>query len=118
MSYDDFDVIVYKVLKYVYACMKQGVQPSLEKAQEIAKCNDVYWSHVVRSMVDSGYIQGVRFQQYLDQPPVPFARNTLGISQQGARYLEENSKMHEVSQFLGSAFEKVLEAAIKSTMSL
>lgn len=33
MSYDDFDVIVYKVLKYIYACMKQGVQPSIEKVQ-------------------------------------------------------------------------------------
>ena len=34
MSYDDFDVIVYKVLQYVYSCLKQGVQPSLGKAQE------------------------------------------------------------------------------------
>ena len=118
MSYDDFDVIVYRVLRYIYSCMKEGVQPSLEKAQELSKCNDVYWSHVVRSMVDSGYVQGVKFHEYLDQPPVPFARNTLGISQKGAQYLQENSKMHEVAQFLGSAFEKLLEVAIKSTMSL
>ena len=33
-----FDVIAYKVLKYIYTCMKQGVQSSIEQAQEIAFC--------------------------------------------------------------------------------
>ncbi len=36
MSADDFDVIVYKALAYVYACIKAGAIPSVGKAFEKA----------------------------------------------------------------------------------
>ena len=104
MSYDDFDVIVYKVLEYIYSCLRKGVYPNLDKAQEIARCNDVYWKSVIRSMCDDGYLIGVTFREYRDMGLTPVASpKELGISQEGARYLKENSKMAEVKGALGAA---------------
>lgn len=119
MAFDDFDVIVYKVLSYIYACLRKGVYPNLDKAQEIARCNDVYWKSVIRSMCDDGYLIGICFKEYLDKGLTPMASpKELGISQKGARYLKENSKMAEVKKHLGAAFEKMLEAAIAATACL
>ena len=37
MSRDDFEVVAYKILVYLYACLKAGAEPSVAKAQEVAK---------------------------------------------------------------------------------
>lgn len=119
MAFDDFDVIVCKVLSYIYACLRKGVYPNLDKAQEIAQCNDVYWKSVIRSMHDDGYLLGVTFREYLDKGMTPTANpKELGITQKGARYIEENSKMAEAKRFLGTAFEKTLEIAIAASRCL
>lgn len=32
MASDDFDVVQFKVLSYLYQCIKEGVEPSPEQA--------------------------------------------------------------------------------------
>lgn len=119
MSYDDYDVIVYKVLKYIYQCLKAGVYPSLDKAQEITRCNDVYWLQVIQSMVNDGYLQGVKIPDYLGNDAKPIANpRSLGLTQKGAQYLDNNSTMAEVKTFLGKAFDKIIDIAIKATMAI
>ncbi len=34
MSFDDFEIVAYKILAYLYACLKEGVSPSVNKAHE------------------------------------------------------------------------------------
>lgn len=113
MSKDDFDVIVYKVLSYLYACIKAGVEPSLDKAHEVAGCNDVYWNAVFADMLEGKLIAATAIKAwgepiYLD----------VRITSTGAAYLRDNSRMAAAGSFLGKAFEKVLESAIASTMAL
>ena len=43
MAADDFDVVVFKVLSYLYQCIKEGVEPNPDKAQEFAK---MFWRSV------------------------------------------------------------------------
>jgi len=52
MAKDDFDVIAYKILAYAYACLKQGVAASTDKACEVAKVNEVYFFAVLESLID------------------------------------------------------------------
>ncbi|MDR3316319.1 MAG: YjcQ family protein [Coriobacteriales bacterium] len=105
MAYDDFDVIVYKTLSYIYACLKQGVYPNMDKAQELTRCNDVYWLQVICSLLKDGLIQGVSISAYKASAVQQIIATSPGITQAGARYLKENSKMAEVCEFLGKAFE-------------
>ncbi len=96
MSNDDFDVIVYKVLAYILACAKDNVVPSITKAQELAQCNDVYWSMVIRSMLADGCITGASVDSYVDGSVDVSAGTELSITQKGAAYLKDNSRMKEV----------------------
>ena len=41
MAADDFDAVVFKVLSYLYQCIKDGVEPNPDKEQEFA-----FWSSV------------------------------------------------------------------------
>ena len=59
MSSDDFDVIVYKVLAYSIKCVKQGVEPSTDIAQDMTKCNDIYWYQVIASMLSDGFVADI-----------------------------------------------------------
>lgn len=117
MSHDDFAVIAYKILAYAYKCLKEGIEPSWDKAMDVAGCNPVYFAAVVSSLVQSGYIA--------DAAPFKDARGDvigwrgdLTLTLEGAEFLETNSKMAKVRGFLGRAFEASLKAAIEATMAI
>lgn len=114
MAHDDFDVIVYKVLKYFYECIKQGIKPNVDKAHEIAKCNDEYWSVVLAGMIEEKLLSATQIPAY----GKTVIYKDLRITNYGARYVKENSKMKEVEGFLGKAFSAILQAAINATMAL
>ena len=117
MSSDDFDVIVYKVLAYSMKCVKQGVEPSTDIAQDIAKCNDVYWYQVIASMLSDELIADVYIPEYIDRKVKTVPAQSFRITQKGAMYLRDNSKMSEVKAFLGKAFEIVLDTTINSMIA-
>lgn len=113
MAKDDFEVIIFKVLTYFYSCLKAGVQANIEKAHEVAACNDVYWAAVLEDLFSNGYLSGTVFRgwhgpHYLD----------MRITSKGAEYLKGSSKMAAVRKFLGKAFEAVIEGAVAATMAL
>lgn len=111
MSKDDYFVIVFKVLSYLYKCVKEGVKPSAEKARELANCNDVYWEMIFRNLIDDGYIKADVMSVWSGKQLV----QNLCITTKGVEFLENNSTMHSVKDFLGTAFETVVYAAIKAT---
>lgn len=113
MAADDFDVVVYKVLSYLYQCIREGVAPSPEKAQEFAKINPVYWRAVVSDLVDRKLIGATVLRttgetRYYD----------LRITSAGVDFLSESPKMRKSKDFLGSALDAVLHVAIEATKAL
>lgn len=117
MAPDDFSVIAYKVLSYAYECVREGVEPSWEKAEELAKCNPLYFRTVVQSLVDSGYLADTK-------PFTDMSGECLGWSEplrvtlEGVDFIENNSAMGKVKRFLGKAWEGVLSIAINATAAL
>ncbi len=112
MAADDYEVIVYKVLSYLYACIKSGVRPSVAKAKELANVNDVYWDVVVQGMLDKGLITAVPMRGWHSSDYL-----NMQITADGAFYVKENSKMTEVRAFLGRAFEAIIESAVAATIA-
>lgn len=113
MSRDDFEVIIFKVLTYLYSCLKAGTSANVDKAREVAGCNDAYWRAVVEDMLADGLIavtalDGWHGKAYLE----------MRITSKGASYLKENSRMGAVRRFLGRAFDAVIDAAVAATMAL
>ena len=113
MAADDFDVVVFKVLSYLYQCIKDGVEPNPDKAQEFARINPVYWHAVVSDLVDRKLAAAttVKFlgkTQYHD----------LRITSAGVDYLSESPKMRKVKDFLGSALDVAVHVAVEATKAL
>jgi hypothetical protein len=117
LAKDDFEVVAYKVLAYAYACLKAGVEASTAKALEIAGINEVYFLAVLKSLASKGLIEGVPMFKHMNGDVVDYGES-ITITMDGAVYLRENGRMAKVGKYLGSAFEKVLEIAVKSTMVL
>lgn len=97
LSEDDFDVIVFKILSYAYACVRGDVLPYHEKAYEIAGCNFTYFKAATLSMLNDGFI------------------NEECITQTGATYLRDDNNMAKVKSFLGGAWDSVVDDAVQAT---
>lgn len=113
MAHDDFDVIQFKVLAYLYQCIKDGVEPSPEQAQAFAKVNPVYWSAVLGDLRDHGYVKADRLA-FVDGERY----SNIRITSEGVEFLRESPKMRRAREFLGSAFDAVLRVAVEAGKAL
>jgi hypothetical protein len=60
MASNDYFVIVYMILGYLYACVKNGEDPDLNfYGYQAVEINRRYWVYVVRSLRNEGYVEGV-----------------------------------------------------------
>lgn len=113
MAADDFDVVIFKVLSYLYQCIKDGVEPNPDKAQEFAKTNPVYWRAVVSDLVDRKLVAATVVRtlgetRYYD----------LRITSAGVEYLGESPRMRKAREFLGAALDAAVRVAVEATKAL
>lgn len=60
MAQNDYFVIVYRVLKHLYDCLKAGNQPEIAYlAASTYNIPDSYWIYIVISLINEGYIKGI-----------------------------------------------------------
>lgn len=50
MASDDFEVIAYKILAYLYKCMKGGKKVDVAALRQLTGCNESYFADVVRGL--------------------------------------------------------------------
>lgn len=66
MSNNDMQVLMYKILKYLYECMKLGKEARLEDFSYSSELFDVpksYWLEVISTFVTHGYIKGFKIYE-------------------------------------------------------
>lgn len=117
MSKDDFFVLAYKLLNYLYKCLKSGERPDIERLSENSKDFPIdasYFSYLIEFLLKDGYIDGLT--------PVPMVGQSqkyketssgIRITPKGIDYLQENSNMKKVASFLGKGgeiAEKIISA--------
>lgn len=107
MAKDDMHVVIYKVLTYLYQCLKEGVTSNVQQAQKLCDVNPIYWNAVVDDCIDKGYIK------VLTKSPYVSAYNELRITSDGVEYLDNSKPMNKVKQVIGEAFEVVLKSAVE-----
>ena len=104
MEKDDYDVIVYKVLLYYYACLKRQI--FFDKAvffQMIDKdnINDEYFTDILLMMQDDGLIKGIRVTKAWGGDSILLSDlDEIKITTDGIHYLKENSTMNKVKNVL------------------
>lgn len=105
MAKDDYHVIVYQILAYLYQRLKKGeiVQAYMlgHNSHLFENINKKYWAYIIYNMADMGLIDGIDFVN-LDGLDVPFAINLdkCYITPKGIEYLCDNSFMEKAKKFL------------------
>lgn len=117
---DDFEVIAFKVLSYLYRCMKDDKKVDVAALRELIGCNEAYLGSVIRGLQSKGLVDGFCFDGLsgvvIDSPSLT-AMSGPAITMDGAAYVRENSRMRKAADFAGHAFEVALTAVIQAAAS-
>lgn len=109
MAKDDFHVIVYQILAYLYQCLKYGedIDPRMISIDsDYFKVNDQginkkYWCYIMYQMSKLGLIEGVVFAD-IDgaKHQLPVNWDNCMITPAGIEYLTDNSFISKAKEFL------------------
>lgn len=119
MAYNDMEVIMYKILKYLYECMKNGATPREEDytySSKMIHIPEKYWNQIIEELQSCGYVKGfysLNTKDGIQMQPTDSARITF----KGQQFLKENGSMHEVKEFLGRAFDNIVHGLIQAIIS-
>lgn len=102
MAMDDYHVVVFQILSYLYACLKEGKEPDLSAMNNYKEeygINARYWSYIWLHMMEDGLIEGAYAASIMnvEWKSVRFT-DALTITPKGITYLMENSMMEKIKQ--------------------
>ena len=104
MAKDDFYVIAYKILAYLYMQLKNGepIDPDMIKNDSpLFQINQRYWSYIMRNLLDEGYITGGIYHTACGKDRVIHGDlSRVEITPKGIDYLCENTALERAKQFL------------------
>lgn len=90
MAKDDYFVIAYRILDYLYQCFKQGVQPDMSRISPVVLGIEyLQWQEIILELEGKGYIvadEGVQ----LDVMSRRLRIFSLKIRQKGIEFLMDN----------------------------
>ena len=100
MAKDDYFTIVYKMLKYLYECLKSGkdIDPLMLTASSLG-ITERYWLYIMVHMIKGGYIEGAEYRDYptgLEIINLPLAQ----ITPEGIEYLLDNKMIKKVVEVM------------------
>lgn len=103
MAKNDMEVIMYKILRYLYECMKLGVEPELEQFAWNSKLFDIpqsYWCKIIATLVRKGYITGFVVVDKTKDAPMLQTDRPFEITFEGVQFLEENSRVQKAKNIV------------------
>lgn len=121
MAKDDFYVIVYKILVYLYAEFKgKEIFEQIRYDKAIGKKNidEEYLYRVYMMMSDEGFIETLTFVKAWGNDIIPlFDEKDLKITAKGIDYLEQNDRMKAVGKFMAEKVDTIAKLAIEVGLS-
>ena len=104
MAQDDYDVVVFKILTYLYACLKRKTLFDKEVFRQILnkqKISDEYLTDILRMMTDDSLITGLTFTRaWAGTYILTSEYSDMKITSAGIRYLNGNNGMTKVKEVL------------------
>ena len=115
MAKDDFDVIAYRVLVYLYACLKREIMFEDVTFYESVRKNvssDTYFADILRMMQAEGLIEGLEFANAWGGDCILVSSaSDARITAAGIRYLKENGTMKRVGDALKETVDIISKLA-------
>jgi hypothetical protein len=111
MAKDDYFVFVYKVLAYLYDCLKGKKKLDFAYFEPLTKdfpIEESYFNYIMENLFKEGYIDGVVLVPILGEAhgKIKYTKS-LEITPKGIEYLTDNSMMEKAKGFLKTTFELI-----------
>ena len=107
MAKDDYFVLVYRILTYLYECFQTGEKAELDRfGADALKVSNGYWTNILESIAEDGLVKGVVVIPRLGGSPDIRVAN-IKITSAGIEYLQENSMMQKTKRFLKEIKETI-----------
>ena len=103
MAKDDYYVVVYQILSYLYSQLKKG-EPILgvriSDKSDLFSINTKYWKYIIVNMYQQGFIDGLSILPIDGGDYVIGALDSCYITPVGIDYLTDNSFLKKATSFL------------------
>ncbi len=105
MAKDDYHVIVYQILSYLYQQLKSGapVDEQMLSAEALFGINEKYRGYILKNLLNDGYVTGfvAKESKYINQQT---SRRFLNLDEceitpKGIEYLTDNSFLNKAKEF-------------------
>ena len=115
MAKDDYHVIVYRVLVYLYACMKREIlfdKSTFNAAVKKDVGSEEYFTDVLQMMQEDGLIRGLCFTRAWGGATILASDvRSAAITSKGIQYLQDNSMMAKVGKLLRESADIIASLA-------
>jgi hypothetical protein len=99
MSKDDYHVIAYRLLTYLYACLKKSVPA--DGAVLTAAYFEIgapYWEYILKNLSQEGNVTGVLVIPTLTGGDAVKIQPNIAITPKGIEYLSENPLFQKIKE--------------------
>lgn len=104
MAKDDYQVIVFRILKYLYQQLKKGLPVEAEMLgpeSKTCKINEPYWRYIITSMQEEGLIRGLKMgEDPAEGVPLEEHLGNLQITPKGIELLSDSGMAEKVDNLL------------------
>ncbi len=112
MAANDYHVIMYEILLYLYDCLKKGIDPDNEIVDTYRKLHEInmrYWARVIIDMEKDGYIENASIFALanVSWKSARISKDTT-ITRKGIEYLIDNSLMKKVKELGANAIKGMI----------
>ena len=113
MAKDDYHVIVYQILAYLYQCLKSGKDIDTKMLGRDSEyfsvggkaASERYWCYILYHLQSMGLVDGIIFSGRVNNYPYerPIRWDDCMITPIGIEYLTDNSFLTKAKEFLKDA---------------
>lgn len=110
MAKDDMEVIMYKILKYLYECMKKDIDPQMEDFSWNSKLFRIpqnYWCKIIVTLVRKGYITGFKIIDNTKDAPTIQTDRPFEITFEGVSVREGEIKVSGHARYSAPGYDVV-----------
>lgn len=103
MARDDYPVIVYQILAYLYVKLKEGGKVEgkmLEPDSKYLQINERYWNYIIGNLLNDGYITGITATRAWGNDVIYEDLDKCRITPKGIEYLCNNAFIEKAKRFL------------------
>ena len=103
MAKDDYHVIVYQILAYLYTQLKAGdpVDPELLKPESTyLNINERYWTYIMENLRRDELVTGIKITKPWGKEVIVMGLEDAMITPRGIEYLTDNSFLNKAKGFL------------------